>query len=58
MKRYVCVYLVESPHGGDSTEYTQHIIILYKNDKTSLNYPICLLTWRYDHPSVARNTHI
>ena len=28
-----CVFSVESPHGGDSNEYTQHTII-------SINYPI------------------
>ena len=28
------VYSLESPHWGDSNEYTQHIIILYKIEKT------------------------
>ena len=32
-----CVYSLELPQGGDSNEYTQHIIILYKNEKASLN---------------------
>ena len=33
----VCAYL-ESPHRGDSNEYTQHTIILEKIEKTSPNY--------------------
>ena len=34
-----CVYSLESPHPGDSNEYTQHTIIMYKIEKVSLNYP-------------------
>ena len=35
----VCfVYLVESPHRGDSNEYTQHAIIVQKIENISLNY--------------------
>ena len=33
-----CVYSLESPHRGDSNEYTQHTIIVYKIEKISLNY--------------------
>ena len=36
-----CVYSLESPHRGDSYEYTQHTIIV-KEIKNSLNYR-CLL---------------
>ena len=43
-----CVYSLESPHRGDSDEYTQDTIILYKVKKTSLNIPICLLTYLSD----------
>ena len=36
----VCwVYSSESPHRGDSDEYTQHTFISYTIEKTSLNYP-------------------
>ena len=34
-----CVYSLESPHRGDSNEYTQHTIIIWKLEKTILNYP-------------------
>ena len=37
MKWYV-VYSLESPHRGDSKEYTQHTTIVQKVEKTSLNY--------------------
>ena len=33
-----CVFSLESPHRGDSNEYTQHTIILLKIEKISLNY--------------------
>ena len=33
-----CVYSLESPHRGDSNEYTQHTIIVQKIKKKSLNY--------------------
>ena len=33
-----CVYSLESPHRGNSNEYTQHTIIVYKIEKISLNY--------------------
>ena len=36
MKLYV-VYSLESPHWGDSNEYTQHKIIMQKIEKTALN---------------------
>ena len=40
----VCwVYSLESPHRGDSNEYTQHTIIVYKIEKISLNYRYLLL---------------
>ena len=32
-----CVFSLESPHRGDSNEYTQHVIINIKK-KTTLNY--------------------
>ena len=35
----VCwVYSLESPHRGDSNEYTQHTIIVLKFENISLNY--------------------
>ena len=34
----LCVYSLESPHRGDSNEYTQHTIIVLKIEKISLNY--------------------
>ena len=33
-----CVYSLESPHRGDSNEYTQHTIIVWKIEKISLSY--------------------
>ena len=33
-----CMFSLESPHRGDSNEYTQHIIFNIKN-KNTLNYP-------------------
>ena len=33
-----CVYSLESPHQGDSNEYTQHTIIMKQIEKISLNY--------------------
>ena len=41
MELYV-VYSLESPRRGDSNEYTQYTIIVYKIEKISLNYR-CLL---------------
>ena len=35
-----CVFSLESPHRGDSNEYTQHTIIYIKK-KITLNYPKC-----------------
>ena len=32
------MYSLESPHRGDSNEYIQHIIIVYKIEKISLSY--------------------
>ena len=42
------MYSLESPHRGDSNEYTQHTIILQKMEKTFLNYfhlPSDLALW-------------
>ena len=39
-----CVYSLESPHRGDSNNYTQHPIIVSKIEKISLIIAICL-TW-------------
>ena len=33
-----CVYSLEWPHRGDSTEYTQHTIILLKSENISIIY--------------------
>ena len=33
-----CVYSLESPHRGDSNEYTQHTITLLKIENISINY--------------------
>ena len=33
-----CVYSLESPHRGDSNEYTQYTIILLKIENISINY--------------------
>ena len=38
MKVY-CVFSLESPHRGDSNEYTQHTIFNIKKEKDTLNYP-------------------
>ena len=35
-----CVFSLESPHRGDSNEYTQYAIFNIKK-KITLNYPIC-----------------
>ena len=37
MKVY-CVFSLESPHGGDSYEYTQYTIVNI-NKKDTINYP-------------------
>ena len=34
-----CVFPLESPHRGDSNEYTQHIIINIKDKKNTRNIP-------------------
>ena len=34
-----CVFSLESPHRGDSNEYTQYTIFNIKKKKTTLNYP-------------------
>ena len=47
-----------TPNRGDSNEYVQRTIILPKIEKTSINYPFCLMTWRNNKPSVAQNTHV
>ena len=36
MKVY-CVFTLESPHRGDSNEYTQYAIFQYENEKKNLN---------------------
>ena len=44
-----CVFSLESPHRGDSNEYTQHAIINIKK-KITLNYPKynkCLHLWDF-----------
>ena len=38
MKVY-CVFTLESPHQGDSNEYTQYTIFQYEKEKNTLNYP-------------------
>ena len=35
-----CVFLLESPHRGDSNEYTQYTIFNIKKTKITLNNPI------------------
>ena len=42
-----CVYSLESPHRGDSNEYTQHIIFIKDRKDILKIIPIFLLTWRY-----------
>ena len=42
------VYSLESPHRGDSNEYTQHTIVLLKIENNSVNIGICFLTWHHD----------
>ena len=42
-KNVCCVYSLESPHRGDSNEYTQRAIIVFKIEKTLLNYCHLLL---------------
>ena len=37
-KKVCCVFSLESPHRGDSNEYTQNTIINIKR-KITLNYP-------------------
>ena len=34
-----CVFSLESPHRGDSNEYTQYTIFNTKKKKITLNYP-------------------
>ena len=38
IKKLYVVYSLESPHRGDSNEYTQHIIIVKNIEKKSLIY--------------------
>ena len=36
-----CMFSLESPHQGDSNEYTQYTIFnIYKKKKINLNFPI------------------
>ena len=47
-----CVYSLESPHWGDSNEYTQHITIVWKIEKIPsfffvFFFVIRFLTWRH-----------
>ena len=49
------MYLLEPPRWGNSNENTQYTFILKKVEKISL---LCLLTWRYDLHSLARNTPV
>ena len=42
LKMIYCVYSLESPHRGDSNEYTQYTFLFKKIEKISL---LCLLTW-------------
>ena len=37
-----CVYSLESPHRGDSNEYTQHTIIVKEMGKQCPNYRVSL----------------
>ena len=53
LKTVYCVYSLESPHWGDSNEYTQHTSMLKKIEKISL---LCLLTWHYYAPSLDPTT--
>ena len=50
-KMVYCVHSLESPHWGDSNKNTQYTFMLKKWEKISF---ICLLTWLYNKPSVAR----
>ena len=43
-----CVYSLESPHRGDSNEYTQHTIIVQKIGKNTQVIAICFLTWHHN----------
>ena len=38
-RKVCCVFSLESPHRGDSVEYTQYTIFNMKNKKIALNYP-------------------
>ena len=53
-----CVFSLESPHWGDSNEYTQHTILYRRSKRHPYIIPICLLIWRYYLHTVARTTHI
>ena len=39
-RKVYCVFLLESPHRGDSYEYTKYTIFRMKK-KNTLNYPKC-----------------
>ena len=39
------MYSLESPHRGDSNEYTQHTIIVWKIEQINLNYRHLLPEW-------------
>ena len=47
-----CVYSLESPHRGDSNEYTQHTTIIQKKKKKKKkkipNDRYLLSTWHHD----------
>ena len=38
-RKVCCVFSLESPHGGDSNEYTQYTI-QYKKENHRLNFPV------------------
>ena len=42
MKLYVVYNPLESPHWGDSNEYTKHAIIVWKIERISLNCRVLL----------------
>ena len=55
-----CVFSLESPHRGDSIEYTQHAIINMKK-KITLNHPKCNNVCSYGifprDPRQVQNSH-
>ena len=50
-----CVYALESPRWGDSNGNTQYTFMSKKIDKLSL---LCLMTWLYIKPTMARTTPV